>query len=194
MDATLIRDDEQLIELFLAGAPDEAQSAFETLVTRHRPAVMTICRRILDRPEDVEDAVQATFAALVRNAGKIRDRRMLGPWLYGVAYRIASRMKAQSVRRRELHSRADDRVPPGRAEEAAMFGEIRQILHDEIEQLPEELRILVVHSYLEGKSNQEVARMLNHPIGTVKGRLWRARGMLRERLSRRVGGAVEVFA
>jgi DNA-directed RNA polymerase specialized sigma24 family protein len=52
----------------------------------------------------------------------------------------------------------------------------------------------VVYSYLEGKSNEEVARSLGCPIGTVKGRLWRARGMLRERLSRRVGGAVEVFA
>ena len=49
MNATPIRDDEQLIELFLVGAPDEAESAFETLVTRHRPAVMTVCRRVLSQ-------------------------------------------------------------------------------------------------------------------------------------------------
>ncbi len=60
--------------------------------------------------------------------------------------------------------------------------------------LPEDLRTLVVCSYLEGKSNQELARYLGSPIGTVKGRLWRAREMLRERLSRRVGEAVEVLA
>ena len=103
MNATPIRDDEQLIELFLVGAPDEAESAFEALVTRHRPAVMTVCRRVLDRIEDAEDAAQATFVALVRNAGRIRDRRVLGSWLYGVAYRVAIRMKDQSVRRREAH-------------------------------------------------------------------------------------------
>jgi RNA polymerase sigma factor (sigma-70 family) len=194
VNAPTIRDDEHLIELFLDGAPDEADSAFAALVARHGPAVMGVCRRILDRREDAEDAAQATFVALLRDAAKIRDRRVLGPWLYGVAYRVAVRMRAQSDRRRELHSRAGERRPPERAEDAAALGELRQILHDEVDHLPEDFRTLVVYSYLEGKSNEEVARSLGCPIGTVKGRLWRARGMLRERLSRRVGGAVEVFA
>jgi RNA polymerase sigma factor (sigma-70 family) len=193
MDATPIRDDEQLIELFLVGAPDEAESAFETLVTRHRPAVMTVCRRVLHRIEDAEDAVQATFVALVRNAGRIRNRRALGSWLCGVAYRLAARMRDQSVRRRAVHNRAGGIVSPERAEDAAAF-ELRQIVHDEVHHLPEEFRTLVVHSYLEGKSNVEVARILNCPIGTVKGRLYRARGMLRERLLSRVGRAVEGLA
>jgi RNA polymerase sigma factor (sigma-70 family) len=194
MNGSPIRDDEQLIELFLAGASHDAESAFETLVTRHRPAVMTVCQRVLDRPEDAEDAAQATFVAFIRNAGKIRNRRMLASWLYGAAYRIASRMRAQSERRRELHSGAGGRVSPIRADDAAAFRELRQLLQDEVDRLPEEFRTLVVYSYLEGKSNEEVARSLGCPIGTVKGRLWRARGMLRERLLRRVGGAVEVFA
>ena len=188
-----IRDDERLIELFLAGASDEAEAAFDALVTRYRPAVMTVCQRVLDRREDAEDAAQATFVAFIRNAGKIRNRRMLASWLYGVAYRIAMRMRAQSERRHELHSRAGRRVSPIRADDAAAFRELRQLVQDEIDQLPEDFRTLVVYSYLEGKSNEEVARSLGCPVGTVKGRLWRARGMLRERLSRRVGGAVEVF-
>jgi RNA polymerase sigma factor (sigma-70 family) len=182
-----------LIELFLDGAPDEANSSFEALVTRYEPAVTRVCRGVLNRREDAEDAAQATFVALIRHAGKIRNRRMLGPWLYGVAYRIALRMKAQSARRRELQSRAGDRVPPRRAKDAAIFGELRQILHDEVDHLPEVFRTVVVHTYLGGRSN-EVARFLGSPIGTVKCRLWRARGMLRERLSRRVGGDAEVLA
>jgi RNA polymerase sigma factor (sigma-70 family) len=194
MNALPIRDDEQLIGLFLAGASDDAESAFEALVRRHRPAVMTVCRRVLNRCEDAEDAAQATFVAFIRNAGKIRNRRMLASWLYGVAYRIAYRMNAQSRRRRELHSRAGGRVSPMRADDAAAFRELRQLLQDEVDQLPEDFRTLVVYSYLEGRSNEEVARSLGCPIGTVKGRLWRARGMLRERLSRRVGGGFEVFA
>jgi RNA polymerase sigma factor (sigma-70 family) len=189
-----IRDDEQLIELYLDGAPDEADSAFEALVTRHEPAVMRVCRRVLDRREDAEDASQTTFVLLIRNAVKIRDRRMLRSWLCGVAHRTAIRMKAQSARRRELHSRAGDRVPPGRAEDAAAFGELRQILHDAVDRLPEEFRTLVVHSYLEGKSNEEVARYLGCTIGTVKGRLWRARGMLRRRLSSHWPGGERVRA
>ena len=192
MSVTPIRDDEQLIELFLVGAPDEAESAFEALVTRHRSAVMTVCRRVL-RIEDAEDAAQVTFVQLVRNAGRIRNRRVLGSWLCGVAYRVAIRMKEQSVRRRAAHNRAGERVRPRPAEDAAAF-EWRQILHDEVHHLPKDYRTLVVHSYLEGRTNQEVARILNCPIGTVKGRLWRARGMLRERLLSRVGRAVEVLA
>jgi RNA polymerase sigma factor (sigma-70 family) len=193
MSGTPIRDDEQLIELFLVGAPDEAESAFEALVTRHRPAVMRVCRRVLDRIEDAEDVAQATFVALVRNAGRIRDRRVLGSWLCGVAYRGAIRMKDQSLRRRAVHNRAGGRVSPRRAEDVADF-ELRQILHDEVHHLPEDYRTLVVHYYLEGKSSEEVARILNRPIGTVKGRLYRARGMLRLRLLSRVGRAVEVLA
>jgi RNA polymerase sigma factor (sigma-70 family) len=131
---------------------------------------------------------------LLRHAAKIRDPRVLGSWLHGVAYRVAVRMKVQSNRRRELHSRADERRPPERAEDAAAFDELRQVLHDEVDQLPEDFRTLVVYSYLEGMSNEELARSLGCPIGTVKGRLWRAREMLRKRLSRRVGGSVEVFA
>jgi RNA polymerase sigma factor (sigma-70 family) len=192
MNATPIRDDEQLIELFLVGAPDEAESAFQALVKRHRPAVMRVCRRVL-RTEDAEDAAQVTFVQLVRNAGRIRNRRVLGAWLRDVAFRVAIRMKHQSVRRRAAHDRAGGRVSPRRAEDAAAF-ELRQILRDEVHHLPKDYRTVVVRSYLEGRSNEEVARILNRPIGTIKGRLWRARGMLRERLLSRAGRAVEVFA
>jgi RNA polymerase sigma factor (sigma-70 family) len=194
MNHSPIRDDERLIELFLAGASADAESAFDALMTRYRPAVMTVCQRVLDRREDAEDAAQETFVAFLRNAGKIRNRRMLASWLYAAAYRIAIRMKAQSARRRELHSRAGGRVSPIRADHDAAVRELRELLQDEIDRLPEDFRTLVVYSYLEWKSNEQVARCLGCPIGTVKGRLWRARGMLRERLSRRVGGAVEVFA
>jgi RNA polymerase sigma factor (sigma-70 family) len=192
MNATPIRDDEQLIEWFLVGARDEAESAFETLVTRHRPAVMNVCRRVL-RTEDAEDAAQVTFVQLVRNAGRIRNRRVLGAWLRDVAFRVAIRMKHQSVRRRAAHDRAGARVSTRRAEDADAF-ELRQILHDEVHRLPEDFRTVVVQSYLEGKSNEEVARLLNCPIGTVKGRLWRARAVLRKRLLSRLDRAVDVLA
>jgi RNA polymerase sigma factor (sigma-70 family) len=187
-------NDEQLIELFLDGASDEARSAFEALVKRYHPAVMRVCRRVLNQREDAEDAAQATLAVLSRSAGKIRNRRSLGPWLYAIAHRIAVRMKALSARRRELHKRACGNVSRRPTEDAAIFGELRQILHDEVDHLPDDFRALVVHCYLGGKSNVEMAQFLGCPVGTVKGRLWRARAMLRQRLSRRLGGAVEVFA
>ena len=74
--------------------------------------------------------------------------------------------------------------PPG-LEEAAAWNELRPVLHEEVERLPEKYRLPVILSYLEGKTNEEVAALLEWPVGTVKGRLSRARDLLRSRLMRR---------
>ena len=80
----------QLLENYRARR-DEA--AFEALVARYGPMVLGVCRQLLADPHDVEDAFQATFLVLVRKASSIRDGDRLGPWLYGVAYRVASRAR-----------------------------------------------------------------------------------------------------
>src|SRR5918998_1195423 len=76
-----------LLERFVSRR-DEA--AFEALIARFGPMVLGICRRMLDDPQDVEDAFQATFLVLVRKAGSLRDRDLLANWLYGVAHRVAT--------------------------------------------------------------------------------------------------------
>ena len=177
--------DEQLIEQFLVAEQDKAQSAFARIVTRHGPWVMRVCRHVLKQEQDAEDVFQATFLTLSRRATNIRDRRMLRSWLREVAFRKALRLRAQVVRRSALPRSAAKQVALGAAESQATNNELRMILHSELVRLPEKLRTLVIHCYLEEKSNEEVARTLGFPIGTVKGRLWRARGMLRERLLRR---------
>src|SRR4051794_38279075 len=80
--------DGPLLERFVAHR-DEA--AFEELVARHGPMVLNVCRRIVPDSSAAEDAFQATFLVLVRKAGSIRNRNLLGNWLYGVAYRTATR-------------------------------------------------------------------------------------------------------
>ena len=86
----------ELLERFVTGH-DEA--AFEALVARHGPMVLGVCRQLLRDPNDVDDAFQATFLVLVRKAGTLRQRDLLGNWLYGVAYRVAARARTQSARR-----------------------------------------------------------------------------------------------
>ena len=63
--------------------------AFEALVARHGPMVLAVCRRMLTGQTDVEDAFQATFLVLVRRARQLGPRDAIGPWLYGVATRVA---------------------------------------------------------------------------------------------------------
>src|SRR5262245_31390337 len=85
------RTDEELLGRFVTGRDP---AAFEALVRRHAPLVLGVCRRRLSRPQDVEDAFQATFVVLLRKAGSVRGR--LPCWLYGVANRVALRARARS--------------------------------------------------------------------------------------------------
>jgi RNA polymerase sigma factor (sigma-70 family) len=174
-------NDGELLERFLASR-DEA--AFEAMVMRHGPMVLRVCRDVLVDRHDAEDAFQATFLVLARRAVLIRNREALGAWLYGVAYRVASRAKLDAARRREQERRVADMAAAGSWDELA-WQELRAALHEEIDRLPEKYRNPVVLCYLEGQSHEEAAHRLDWPIGTVKGRLARARDLLRDRLGRR---------
>ena len=180
-----IRSDEQLIDQFLTGQKEDSESAFETLVKRHGPMVLGVCRHVLRRDQDAEDAFQATFLVLARKAGTIHNREILGCWLHEVAYRTAIRARerrARSTPRMEIQEVAESHSGP---ENAASRNELRLLLRAEVDGLPGKYRSLVLHTYMEGKSNEQVARLLRCPVGTVKGRLSRARDLLRGRLSRR---------
>ncbi len=96
--------DAELLDRFLsrsAAAQDAAlaaEAAFATLVARHGPMVLGVCRRALADPNDVDDAFQATFLVLVRRARSVRVEDSLGRWLYGVARRVAAKALARSER------------------------------------------------------------------------------------------------
>ena len=179
------QSDEHLLDQFVTGTREEAEGAFARLMARHGPLVLATCRQVLKHQQDAEDAFQTTFLGLARRAASIQDRRVLGSWLRAVAYRNALRQSARAARRRVLPVLAFERPPSEGAESFAARNELRRVVHSEVDRLPEEYRALVVHCHLEGKTNEEVARLKGFPVGTVKGRLWRARGLLRERLRRR---------
>src|SRR5712691_9220611 len=78
--------DAELLDRFRANADEHV---FEAIVRRHGVRVLSACRKVLRESADVEDAFQATFLVLLREASRIRRRQSLGGWLYGVAHRIA---------------------------------------------------------------------------------------------------------
>ena len=172
----------QLLERFV-GRRDEV--AFEAILTRHGPMVLGLCRRALSDPRDVEDAFQATFLVLVRRAGSIRDRELLAPWLHRVARRVVARIGVEATRRRgrERPGVEDLAGPPSTRDDFA--ADPRRAIDEELARLPEKYRSPVVLCYLEGRTHQEAADQLRWPVGTVKGRLARARDLLRGRLARR---------
>ena len=174
--------DGQLLERFVASRDERA---FETLVTRHGPMVLATCRAVLGDRHASEDAFQSAFALLVRRASSLRDAEALGGWLHRVAYREAIRLGAEAARRRAVER---DAPPPTRAERDHP-DELRAIVHAELDRLPESLRLPVVLCDLEGLTKDRAAQHLGWTEATVRGRLERARRLLRTRLARRGLGA-----
>jgi RNA polymerase sigma factor (sigma-70 family) len=185
--------DGRLLDLFLIHA-DEA--AFEALVRRHGPMVLAVCRRVLHNAQDAEDAFQATFLVLVRKAASIRPREMLGNWLYGVAYRTALEARRAIGKRRAKEKQASQ-MPRAETANDDIWTELRPLLDQELERLPDKYRAVLVLCDLEGKTRKEAAHQLNWPEGTVASRLARAREMLAKRLTRRglalSGGSLAVI-
>ena len=97
--------DRQLVERFAARRDPIAEVAFAALVRRHGPMVLRVCRKVLRNHHDAQDSFQATFLILARKAGSLRVEDSLGPWLHGVAYRVASTSKAAAARRRAHESK-----------------------------------------------------------------------------------------
>ena len=180
--------DAQLLQSFLARR-DEA--AFEALLHRHGPLVLGVCRRVLRNAHDAEDAFQATFLVLARNAGSIRSKQVVASWLYGVAYRTAMKARAMNAKRREKERKAGE-MPRSEPPTDGNQEELLAQLDYELSRLPEKYRVPVILCELEGRSRREVARLLGVPEGTLSWRLAQAKKVLARRLS--LYGTVAVAA
>jgi RNA polymerase sigma factor (sigma-70 family) len=173
--------DRQLLERF-AASHDEA--AFAVLLKRHGPMVLGVCRSVLHDWHDAEDAFQAAFLILARKAGSIHRREAVSAWLYRVAYHLAVKSQASAARRR-VHERRAVPMPPADPVLDMSLRELRNVLNEELQRLPEQFRAPLVLCCLEEKSLEEAARLLGWTKGAVKGRLQRGREQLRQRLRRR---------
>jgi RNA polymerase sigma-70 factor (ECF subfamily) len=157
--------------------------AFRLLVERHGAMVLAVCRSQLREAHDAEDAFQNTFLLLARRAGTIEHLETIGPWLRRVALRVAVRARAKACERRVRETARLERPHSGPPE--PLDRSLIRILREEISRLPDRYRLPVVLCYLEGKTNEQAAMHLRCPVGTVKGRLSRARKRLRDSLTRR---------
>ena len=175
--------DGQLLERFVARGQDGGQVAFEEVVRRHGSMVLGVCQRALGDAHAAEDAFQATFLVLALKARSVRKQDSLGPWLHGVAARVARRAVYLSRRRKETTLPTDDLAGTSRIDHESV--ELRSILDEELDRLPEKYRRPMVLCYLEGQTQDEAARVLGWTKGTVSGRLARAKELLRSRLTRR---------
>jgi RNA polymerase sigma factor (sigma-70 family) len=182
--------DQELLRRFRS---ERDQAAFDSLLRRHGPMVLDVCRSVLGNDADAEDAFQATFLVLAQKAGAIRKQAAVGSWLHGVAYRTALKARVGCARRQQQEARAPGRPPPGAPDDFS-WREVRQLLHAELGELSECYRAPLVLCYLEGKTRGEAATLLGVSKATVDKRLERSQALLRARLVRRGLGPAAVLA
>lgn len=171
-------------ELLQRYAADRDEEAFAALVRRHGPMVLGVCRRVLGRASDADDAFQVTFLVLARKAGSVFWHESVANWLYGVAYRTAQKARVGAARRLR-HEQAAGAAPAEPMPENPEARELRQVLDEELQQLPAQLRMPLLLCCLQDMTVDEAAQHLGWTFNMVKGRLQRGREMLCRRLQRR---------
>lgn len=171
--------DDELVTLALEGQ----MSAFEELVRRHRAMVFAVAARLVG-PDEADDVTQDTFLRAFHRLGQYRGESSFRTWLLRIAHNSAI---TEITRRRpepvgssdEVDTDAGTELSHGPAEQLER-SERRDRLATKIGQLRHEHRAVLVLRDLEGLSYQEIADVTQTPIGSVKGRLHRARDELIE--------------
>lgn len=166
--------DQELIERYLQGDGD----AFAALVRRHERQVYGLCLRVLGNPDDAADAAQDTLVMVARKLGSFRGDARFSTWLHRVATNVCydhlrAAKRRPAVRRLADEEHAHDLGPPAadHADEVAGTRDVAAALA----QVPPDFRIAVVLADLQDLPYDEIARILDVPVGTVKSRVHRGR-------------------
>jgi RNA polymerase sigma-70 factor (ECF subfamily) len=161
--------------------------AFEDLVRLQQHRVYGLALRMLGNPADAQDVAQEAFLRAHRGLAEFRGDARLSTWLYAIVSRLCLNRLAGSERRlnrqgEETLAQLPDAAPG--PDQALERGELEEALHRAIAELPDERRIVVVLRDVEGLAYEEIAEVLDLPVGTVRSRLHRARLDLKEKLER----------
>lgn len=164
--------------------------ALDQLFRRHYDRVHGVCRRITGNDADAADATQEAMIAMVRGLTRFDGRASFGTW----AYRIATNASLDELRRRRRrplvagrdHDHSDDHADPSAGERIEQFAD-RQQIDAALAALPEDFRVPVVLRDVADLDYAEIAAILDVPVGTVKSRIARGRGMLANTISRADG-------
>ncbi len=174
--------DADLLRRFVATRDDEA---FASLVKRHGRLVWAVCRHLCRSDAEADDAFQATFLVLVKNAASVKDAAKLSAWLHGVAYKVCGKSRLAAKRRTTREQATAHRERNGHAIPDSAWDRALAAVHEEVAGLPDTLRVPFVLCCLEGLGQTEAAEQLGWKLGTLSGRLTRAKDAVLAKLSAR---------
>ena len=163
-------------------------AAFNRLMEQHERRMYAVALRMCGNREDAQDCLQEAMLRVYRAIGGFKGQSSFSTWVY----RITMNTCLDELRRKKNRQSAsldnllemgwsptDDSNAP---EKQAMRSELRRNLNRAIQELPEEMRAAVVLRDIQGFSYDEIARMLEINVGTIKSRISRGREKLREKL------------
>jgi RNA polymerase sigma-70 factor (ECF subfamily) len=134
------------------------------------------CLRRLGVPDrDLEDLAHDVFVVVHDRLRTYDPRRPLRPWLFGIAFRVASHYRRSARHRREVPSEHVERAPDPSAEDAPERRELRALLIEALDTIPLERRAVLVLHDLDGATAPQIAEALEIPLNTVYSRLRTAR-------------------
>lgn len=173
------------------------KAAFNLLVRKYQHRLMNLVSRYVSNHGDVADVVQEAFIKAYRALPGFRGESAFYTWLYRIAvnssknYLVATGRKPPSsdVDAEDAESyEGSDALKVGDSPEKLLLSEeIRQVVFDTIEQLPDELRTAITLRELDGLSYEEIAEIMGCPIGTVRSRIFRAREAIDQKLKPLMG-------
>jgi RNA polymerase sigma-70 factor (ECF subfamily) len=181
--------DQQLVERAQRGE----KQAFELLVAKYQRKLARLLSRFIRDPAEVEDVAQEAFIKAYRALPSFRGESAFYTWLYRIGINTAKNYLVAMGRRAptttEFDSEDAENFEDGEQlrdvntpENELMSKQIAQTVNETMEALPEELRTAIVLRELDGLSYEEIATVMNCPIGTVRSRIFRARETIAERL------------
>jgi RNA polymerase sigma-70 factor (ECF subfamily) len=180
-------------QLLVERAQRGDKRAFELLVEKYQRKLGRLLSRLIRDPGEVEDVTQEAFIKAYRALPSFRGDSAFYTWLYRIGINTAKNYLVAMGRRAPTSTEVEAEDAEGYAEgellrdintpESLLLSkEIAGTVNAAIESLPEELRSAIQLRELEGMSYEEIARLMDCPIGTVRSRIFRAREAIAERL------------
>jgi RNA polymerase sigma-70 factor (ECF subfamily) len=179
-------DEKQLIRECLAGRTE----AFGELVIRYQDRLYNALCGILNSADDARDVAQDAFVQAFQQLKTFRGQSAFYSWLFRIALNAAASQRRRTRRnvtsidaaREQTGSDPPDRHPGSAPSHAMETDERRAAVQSALARLPAEFRIPLVLKEIDGMKYHEIAAVVGCPVGTVRSRIHRARGELRERL------------
>lgn len=169
------------------------QQAFGLLVSKYQRKLARLLSRLIRDPAEVEDVAQETFIKAYRALGNFRGDSAFYTWLYRIGINTAKNYLVSQGRRAPTRTDFDSEEAEtfedgdllrdiNTPERMLLSKQIGETVNSAMEALPEDLRTAIMLREIEGMSYEDIAKMMDCPIGTVRSRIFRAREAVAEKL------------